>query len=248
MKKKHFVTRRKAIIAGAASLFGLVVYKGLKLSPRPNHGNILRMGDAITYEAQRALLGGQSLAKEYTKEDISSFPATGTTNPADASAPNFSKEYAGLQNNGFENWQLSISGSVKNPGKYSLAALKNFPPRTQITRHTCEEGWNAIAEWKGVPLSQVLQHAGILPGARFVNFYAYDGYIDSIDMTDALHPQTILAFEMNGNTLPVPHGAPLRVRVETQIGYKSVKYLQRIVVTDKFVDPGDDGWAWYTGI
>ncbi len=248
MKKKHFVTRRKAIIASVTSLAGFVVYKSLKLSPRPTHGNILRMGDALTYEAHRALLGGQSLVKEYSKEDISSFPATGTTNPADASAPHFSKEFAGLQNNAFENWRLSVEGRVAKPGNCSLADLKIFPSRTQITRHSCEEGWNAIAEWKGVQLSRVLQHAGIFPSARFVNFYAYDGYIDSIDMMDAFHPQTILAYAMNGGDLPIPHGAPLRVRVETQIGYKSVKYLKRIVVTDKFVDPGDDGWAWYTGI
>lgn len=248
MKKKHFVTRRKAVIAGLTTLAGFVVYKGLQLSPRPTHGNILRMGDALTYEAQRALLGTQSLAKEYSQHDISSFPATGTTNPADVTAPYFSKEYAALQNNSFEKWQLAIEGSVAKPQTYSLADIKAFSSRTQITRHTCEEGWNAIAEWKGVQLSQVLQHAGILRTARFINFYAYDGYIDSIDMSDAFHPQTILAYEMNGGALPVPHGAPLRLRVETQIGYKSVKYLHRIVVTDKFVDPGDDGWAWYTGI
>jgi len=99
-----------------------------------------------------------------------------------------------------------------------------------------------------VPLRLVLNHAGILPSARFVNFYAYDGYVESIDMLDALHPQTMLAYGMNGQDLPVPHGAPVRLRVETQIGYKSVKYLQRIVVTDEFVDTGDSGWAWYVGI
>jgi len=131
---------------------------------------------------------------------------------------------------------------------YSLTALQQFPSRTQITRHTCEEGWTAIAEWTGVQLSQILGKVGIKPSARFVNFYAYDGYVDSIDMLDALHPQTILAYGMNGQDLPLQHGAPVRLRVETQIGYKSVKYLQRIVVTDEFVDTGDTGWAWYTGI
>jgi len=99
-----------------------------------------------------------------------------------------------------------------------------------------------------VQLGQVLQAAGVLPNARFVNFYCYDGYIDSIDMLDAFHPQTLLAYTMNGQPLPTQHGAPLRVRVETQIGYKSCKYLQRIVVTDEYIDPGDSGWAWYTGI
>ena len=99
-----------------------------------------------------------------------------------------------------------------------------------------------------MPLSTILQSVGILPGARFVNFYSFDNWIDSIDLLDAFHPQTILAYGMNGRDLPVPHGAPVRLRVENQIGYKSMKYLQRIVVTDEFVDQGDSGWAWYTGI
>jgi len=142
----------------------------------------------------------------------------------------------------------SVEGRVARPGTYSLANLKKFPPRTQITRHTCEEGWSAIARWTGVPLSLVLNNAGILPGARFVNLYAYDGYSDSIDLLDAFHPQTLLAYRMNGRDLKVPQGALLRLRVETQIGYKSLKFLQRIVVTDEFVDMGDSGWAWYVGI
>jgi len=207
------------------------------------------MGDMLTYSAHRALLPGQSLVKEYRSSDISSFPATGCTNP---SAPLFtykvSDEYGRLLSKGFSDWKLSVEGSVTQPGTYSLSDLQNFPVRKQITRHTCEEGWTAIAEWTGVPLSSVLNSAGILPSARFVNFYSFDGWIDSIDLMDAFHPQTILAYGMNGRNLPIPHGAPVRLRVETQIGYKSMKYLQRIVVTDEFLDLGDSGWAWYTGI
>ncbi len=248
MKKKHLITRRKAFITGVASLGGYLLYRTIKSSPTPTYGNILRVGDALTYGAQRALLSQKALAKEYTKGDISSFPATGTTNPADASKPGYNKEYATLQQKAFANWALSVEGRVSKPGNYSLAALQQLPVRTQITRHTCEEGWTAIAEWTGVQLGQVLQTAGILRSARFVNFYAYDGYMESIDLLDAFHSQTILAWQMNGQSLPIQHGAPLRVRVETQIGYKSVKYLQRIVVTDEYVDPGDSGWAWYTGI
>jgi len=247
MQKKQLVTRRTAIVTGLSALGGLILNGCTTKSSPPTYGNILRMGDAFTYNAQRTLLG-RSLAKEYTRRDISSFPATGTTNPADESQRYFSKDYAAFQTRGFENWRLAVEGRVARPGSYSLADLQKFPSRTQITRHTCEEGWTAIAEWTGVQLSRVLQSAGILSSARFVNFYAYDGYIDSIDMPDAFHPQTILAYGMNGRNLPVQHGAPLRVRVETQIGYKSVKYLQRIVVTDEFVDLGDSGWAWYTGI
>jgi DMSO/TMAO reductase YedYZ molybdopterin-dependent catalytic subunit len=125
--------------------------------------------------------------------------------------------------------------------------------RTQITKHTCEEGWSAIAEWTGVPLRTVLEAAGIQPSARFVNYYAYDDIAEGMDMLDALHPQTILAYGMNGRDLPLAHGAPLRMRVETQLGYKSVKFLERIVVTDEFDDLGkvgslQNGWAWYVGI
>ena len=128
-----------------------------------------------------------------------------------------------------------------------------MPPRTQITRHTCEEGWSAIAQWTGVPLRSVLEAAGIQPDARFVQFYAYDFWSDGIDMVDALHPQTMLAYGMNGRELPIGHGAPLRLRVETQLGYKSLKFLRRIVVTNEFDDHGafgnlQNGWAWYAGI
>jgi len=247
MKKNQLITRRTAIITGLASLGGLLL-PGCGRKLPPTYGNVLRMGDALTYVAHRTLLPGQSLAREYQHGDISSFPATGTTNPGDPAHPFFSETYKNFHNNAFAGWSLSVEGRVARPGHYSLAALQKFPPRTQITRHTCEEGWSAIAEWTGVPLSRVLNHAGILPSARFVNFYAYDGYMESIDMLDALHPQTILAYGMNGLNLPVPHGAPVRLRVERQIGYKSVKFLQRILVTDEFVDTGDTGWSWYVGI
>jgi DMSO/TMAO reductase YedYZ molybdopterin-dependent catalytic subunit len=247
MKRKHLLTRRTAIITGLGSLGGLLLPGCLKKLP-PTYGNLLRMGDALTYVAQRSLLPGQSLAKEYGHHELSSFPATGTTNPADKSTPTFSEAYSKLDTGTFSDWRLSVEGRVARPGTYSLADLQRFPSRTQITRHNCEEGWSAIGEWTGVPLSLLLHHAGILPTTRFINFYAYDGYMDSIDMLDALHPQTILAYGMNGRSLPIPHGAPLRLRVERQIGYKSMKYLQRIVVSDEFVDTGDSGWAWYTGI
>ena len=253
MKKHYLVTRRQAIITGLGSFAGLLLTGCIKKGP-PTYGNILRMGDALTYAAHRTLLPGQALAREYQRSDISSFPATGTTNPGDpvrrGDSPKipYSADYARLHHGAFAHWGLSVEGRVARPKAYSLAELKRFAARTQITRHTCEEGWTAIGEWTGVPLSLVLQHAGMLPSARFVNFYGFDGYMESIDMVDALHPQTILAYGMNGRDLPIPHGAPVRLRVETQIGYKSVKFLQRIVVTDEFVDTGDSGWAWYVGL
>ena len=148
---------------------------------------------------------------------------------------------------------LSVEGLVARPGTYSLADLKRFPSRTQVTRHTCEEGWSAIGEWTGVQLGRVLEAAGMLPEARFVTLHCNDDYVDSIDLLDALHPQTLLAYGMNGRDLSVPHGAPVRLRVETQMGYKSMKYLERIVVTSELDDGGEEGniqngWSWYAGI
>ena len=142
---------------------------------------------------------------------------------------------------------------MARPGSFTLAELKALPSRTQITRHACEEGWTAIGEWTGVPLSRVLDAVGLLPAARFVSYYSFDHLADSIDLLDALHPQTLLAYGMNGRDLPVQHGAPLRLRVERQMGYKSMKFLTRLVVTEHLDDGGDsgnpkNGWAWYVGI
>jgi DMSO/TMAO reductase YedYZ molybdopterin-dependent catalytic subunit len=251
MKEKRLMNRRKAILTALTSAGALLLWGCLKKAP-PTYGNILRMGDDLTYIAQRGLLSQRALAMEYQKADITSFPVTDIGDPANpASKKAYSKEYQELQRNNFKDWALVVEGCVSKPGKYSIDALKKLAERTQITRHTCEEGWSAIAQWTGVPLAAVLKDAGILPSALFVSLYGFDNYAESIDMLDAIHPQTILAHTMNGEDLPARNGAPLRLRVETQIGYKSVKYLRRIVVTDKFVDPGPDiasGWSWYTGI
>lgn len=246
MQKKKIITRRSAIITGISTLGGLLL--GCSKDSPPTYGNILRMGDALTYTAQRAVMSKKSLAKEYDYRDISSFPATGTINPGDTGWKYYNEEYDKLQRNSFAGYRLTVEGSVQRPTLFSIADLQKLSSRSQITRHTCEEGWTAIAQWSGVPVSVILENVGIKSTARFVNFTAFDGYEDSIDLFDALHPQTILAYGMNGKDLPVPHGAPLRLRVETQIGYKSMKYVKKIVVTDNFVDLGDNGWAWYTGI
>lgn len=247
MKKSRLITRREALTTGVAAL-GVLMLPGCEQPMPPTYGNILRMGDELTYRAHRVLLPGQSLAKEYQLSDISSFPATGTINPADTSKAYYSDTYEKLQRGEFIDWQLTVEGSVARPGKYSVRQLQHFPSRAQITRHTCEEGWTAIAEWSGVPLGSILEHVGIQSSARFVNFYSYDGWVDSIDLLDAFHPQTILAYGMNGKKLSIPHGAPLRLRLEKQIGYKSMKYLQKIVVSDEYIDTGVSDWAWYTGI
>ncbi|HEY7641457.1 MAG TPA: molybdopterin-dependent oxidoreductase [Steroidobacteraceae bacterium] len=236
---------RRAFITGIASSAGLLL-AGCSQTDPPTYGHLLRMGDLLTYKAHRLLLPAHSLAREYEYADISSVPAIGTTNPAN-------ELYQRLLANRFADWRLTVEGSVARPRAFSLDELRRMPSRTQITRHTCEEGWSAIAQWTGVPLRSVLEAAGIRSTARFVQFYAYDGWEDGIDMLDALHPQTILAYGMNGRDLPTSHGAPLRARVETQLGYKSLKFLERIVVTDHFDDHGRrglirNGWSWYAGI
>ena len=232
---KKLITRRQAIVAGLASMGGVVLARPKALPP--TYGSLLRMADNVTYVAHRALLPQDALVKEYSEQDITAFPAIGTTNAhVDAAT-----------------WRLSVEGLVARPQTFSLADLKRLLSRTQITRHTCEEGWSAIAKWTGVPLSAILDAAGILPSARYVKSHSYDDYENSIDLLDAFHPQTILAYGMNGRDLSVQHGAPLRLRVERQLGYKGLKYLQRLIVTSEFDDGGKkgdlaNGWAWYTGI
>ena len=189
MKENKLITRRHAIITGLTSLGGLLLPGCSKKLP-PTYGNILRMGDALTYVAHRTLLPGQSLVREYDHRDISSFPAIGTTNPADPAKWFFNEDYGRLRSGAFANWTLSIEGRVARPTSYTLADLQRFPARTQITRHTCEEGWTAIGQWTGVPLSVVLNNAGIMASARFVNFYTYDRRMDSIDMFFYVGPFT----------------------------------------------------------
>ena len=254
MNKLDTLSRRRFLIGGGAA-FGSLILSGCNKTPiPPTYGNVLRMADNLTYLAHRTLLPGQSLVREYSHKDISSFPAIGSVTPHEPGKRGYSEPYRELQKSGFADWRLSVEGAVDRPGSFSLADLKRFPSHTQITRHTCEEGWTAIAEWTGVPLSRVLLAAGMQPSARCVCFHTYDsGVIHSVDMLDALHPQTLLAYGMNGRDLLIQHGAPLRLRVERQIGYKSRKYLQRIVVKDVFDDGGKKGvaamgWAWYTGI
>jgi len=246
------ITRRRAIAAGVASLGGLILARRPTPLP-PTYGSLLRAGDNLTYAAHRALFPRGSLAREYSAAEITPFPAVGTINPATSVNNEVGDRYRELQRHAFAEWRLPVEGRVGRPLSLSLADLRRFRPRTQITRHTCEEGWTAIAQWTGVPLAAVLDAAGVLPSARFVVFHTYDGLVDCLDLVDALHPQTILACGMNGRELPVAHGAPLRLRVERQIGYKSHKYLRRIVVADDFDDGGAEGdirngWAWYTGI
>lgn len=246
----RLITRRRALIAGAAAVGGLAVTRDWSGLP-PTYGHPLRLGDNLTYAAFR-MLPRQRLVREYTLADISSMPAQGVIG-INRGSPKTVEEYQRLLGGGFAGWRLSVEGRVATPREFSLHELKQLPARTQITRHVCEEGWSAIAQWTGVPLRTVLETAGILPTARFVMLHSFDEWAVSIDLADALHPQTILAYGMNGRDLPSPHGAPVRLRLETQLGQKNVKYLRRIVVSDEFDDGGkngeiQNGWAWYMGI
>jgi len=256
MGRNDILLPRRALVGGLTALGGLTLAGCTEESP-PSYGNILRIADNFTYQAQRMLLPRNALVRQFDHADITSMPAIGTTNPGNANehafSPEFGESFDRLRKTAFADWRLEVVGSVARPGAYTLADLKRLPARTQITRHTCEEGWSSIAEWTGTPLAALLNHAGMLPVARYVNFHAYDEIVDSIDLIDALHPQTILAYGMNGGDLPLGHGAPARLRVETQLGYKSVKFLRRIEVVDKFDDFGkkgdiQNGWSWYAGI
>jgi DMSO/TMAO reductase YedYZ molybdopterin-dependent catalytic subunit len=252
MSPRRLLSRRNVLLAGLTAAGGLVLFGQRKKLP-PTYGHILRMGDNLTYAAHRLLLPGQTMAREYSPRAITSFPAVFISDPGDRNHPMSSESYRRLQAGAFADWRLSVAGLVARPGAYTLAELKRFPSRTQVTRHTCEEGWSAIAEWTGVQLGRVLECAGMQPDARYVTLHSADNYVDSIDLLDALHPQTLLAYGMNGRDLSVPHGAPVRLRVETQMGYKSMKYLERIVVTSELDDGGSkgniqNGWSWYAGI
>ncbi|THC45307.1 molybdopterin-binding protein [Massilia sp. Mn16-1_5] len=223
-------------------------------------GTALRGTERLTLQAQRLLLGRGALAREFGEADISPhFRVNGTSMPD-------SEEYAALLANGFADWKLQVGGMVARPRAFSLRELKLMPSRTQITRHDCVEGWSAIGKWTGVPLAFLLRSVSLLPGARYVVFHCADEleqtldgsgrYYESIDLVDAFHPQTLLAYGMNGADLGVGHGAPLRLRVERQLGYKQAKYLMRIEVVGSFDalwgGKGgyweDRGYEWYAGI
>jgi DMSO/TMAO reductase YedYZ molybdopterin-dependent catalytic subunit len=249
------ISRRQLITSGlvtAAGASGLVVADGLAkrygLIP-PDSGGPYGAGETLTYAAQR-ILTSHSMAREFSRSQISNPPF------ANAVAP-FSEAFKRLQAGGFAEWRLGVDGMVTRPAAFSLAELKSYPSRSQITHLACEEGWSYIAEWTGVPLSQILDLAGTSPEARYVVYFSIErGWWDSIDMADAMHPQTLIAYGMNGGELPVANGGPLRLRVPRQLGYKNVKYITRLTVTDNLKKFGEGlgsaapegGYAWYAGI
>jgi DMSO/TMAO reductase YedYZ molybdopterin-dependent catalytic subunit len=249
------LSRRKLIkggIAAATGIAGFGVAAGLAkncgLIP-PDHAGIWGIGETLNYASYR-LLTNHSLAREFARTEISATPLANEIPP-------LSDEFNRLQAGGFADWRLDVDGMVDRPGSFSLEQLKNYPSRSQITQLACEEGWSYVAEWTGVPLSFVLEAAGIQPRARYVVYFSIDpDWWDSIDMGDAMHPQTYLAYGMNGADLPVGNGGPLRMRVPRQLGYKNVKFITRLSVTDDLRKFGkgmgsaspEGGYAWFAGI
>lgn len=249
------ISRRKLIRTGLAlAAGGSALTVATKLAQSyglvpPDHGGIFGPGETLTYGAQR-LLARHSLAREFPRGMISTPPVANEIAP-------LSDEFKKLQAGGFADWRLTIDGMVAHPSSFSVGDLKALPARSQITQLACEEGWSYIAEWIGAPLSLVLDSVGVLPQARYVVYFSMDrGWWDSIDMAEALHPQTFLAYGLNGGVLPVANGGPLRLRVPRQLGYKSVKFVTRLALTDNLKSFGkglgsaapEGGYAWYAGI
>lgn len=236
-------------LAGAGALAGVTrAMDAYGLIPGNCRG-VYGLSETVTYAGQRLLTKLPSMAREFDRSQISTvIPVNGRAPSTDAYRQHVAANFA--------DWRLAIDGLVDRPGAYSLADLKQFPAHTQITHQACEEGWSFIAEWTGVRLSDVLERVGVRPHARFVYFFTVDEWHDSLDMDDALHPQTLLAYAMNGPTLPLDHGAPLRLKVPRQLGYKHLKFVTKMTVTESQKTVGDGlgstapaaGYSWYAGI
>jgi DMSO/TMAO reductase YedYZ molybdopterin-dependent catalytic subunit len=249
------ISRRKLITTGIAATAGVAgltaaasIAERYGLIP-PDHAGFYGPGETLTYAAQRVLTK-HSLAREFPRSMISKSPFANEVSP-----PNDAFKHH--QASGFSDWLLSVEGMIAHPASLSLSDLKALPMRSHITEVACEEGWSYIAEWIGTPLIEVLHAVGALPQARYVAYFSIDSeWWESIDMADALHPQTLLTWGMNDGDLPVSFGGPLRMRVPRQLGYKSVKFINRLVVTDTLKHFGkglgsaspEGGYAWYAGI
>ena len=247
--RRSLITTGLVTAAGAGGLLEAArLAKRHGLIP-PDSGGLYGPGETLTYAAQR-LLTRHSMAREFTQSQISHPPFP---NPVDR----LGNEFERLRKEAFAGWELAVDGLIARPRSFTLADIKNMPRRSQITHLACEEGWSYIAEWIGTPLACVLDAVGTLPQARYVVYGSFQSaWWDSIDMDDALHPQTLVTHGMNGGELPVPFGGPLRMRVPRQLGYKSVKYITWLTVTDNLKSFGkglgsaapEAGYAWYAGI
>ncbi|HEX2932037.1 MAG TPA: molybdopterin-binding protein [Candidatus Binatia bacterium] len=261
MAKTNPRISRRNLLVGAIHAASALALSGCQkvfddLSRNETLQAILESAEHLNYRVQRSLAGRSKLAQEFSAKDISpKFRPNG--NP-----PPITMDYTADAANEFSNWRLEVSGLVKQPARYSLADLKAMPSRTQITRHDCVEGWSVIGKWKGVRLEEIIKRVQPGPEAKYVVFRCMDtdsdgaNYYESIDLIDAVHPQTILAYELNDQRLPIDNGAPLRLRVENQLGYKHAKYIRGLefVASLKNIGRGkggyweDQGYEWYAGI
>jgi len=249
------VSRRTLITSGLAAVAGVSgiavagkIAKSYGLIP-PDSGGPYGPGETLTYAAQR-ILTRHSMAREFSRNEISKDPFANEVAP-------LGEEFNRLQAGGFADWKLTVDGMAARPTTFSLAEIRSFPINSHITMIGCEEGWTYVAEWKGVPLSYILNRVGTLPQVRYVVYRSIQpDWWESIDMADAMHPQTLIATGMNGADLPVPFGGPMRLRVPRQLGYKNVKYITHLTVTDSLKSFGkgfgssapEGGYAWYAGI
>ncbi len=249
------LSRRKLIVTGLTATAGVsALGVAARLAQKyglvpPDHGGLYGPGETLTYASLR-LLTKHSLAREFSRSQISKRPLQNEVAP-------FSEEFKRHQAGGFADWRLSVDGMVDRPTSFSLAQLKSYPSHSQITEVVCEEGWSYIAEWNGVPLSYILNLVGTHPQAKYVVYYSIEpDWWESMDMADAIHPQTFLTYGINGDDLPVGNGGPLRIRLPRQLGYKSVKFINHLTVTDSMKRFGkglgsaspEGGYAWYAGI
>ena len=250
--------RRRFLGRMAASLGALGVAGCDRLSQSEWFPKVLGSAEALNGRVAKLVTGRKAMAQEFTPADLSpTFRSNGTARPNNP-------EYAALAAKGFVGYALKVDGLVATPRRFSLAELRALPSRTQITRHDCVEGWSAIGKWQGARLSAVLDAVQPTPAARYIVFHCADPmdddggspYYESIDMDDAYHEQTLLAYALNDKPLPVPNGAPVRLRVERQLGYKHAKYVMRLELVESFSGIGegkggyweDQGYQWYAGI
>jgi len=251
--------RRRRFLGRAVGTAGALWLSGCnKLSQTEWFPKVLSVGESASMAAAHLVTSRKSMAQEFSESDRSpQFRSNGTADPN-------SPAYRALAANGFAEYRLEIGGLVDKPSSFSMAELRAMPSRTQITRHDCVEGWSAIDKWKGAKLGAMLDAVHPKPQARFAVFYCADPmeadgtdlYYESIDMEDAFHPQTILAYELNEAVLPIANGAPIRLRVERQLGYKHAKYVMRIELVQSFdkIAGGkggyweDQGYQWFAGI
>jgi DMSO/TMAO reductase YedYZ molybdopterin-dependent catalytic subunit len=257
--KLHASTSRRRFLSRTVGAVGALALSGCDALSRSEwFPKLLAAGEKLNRSAHHLLAPRKAMAQEFTEADLSpQFRSNGTALPDSAA-------YRALASAGFADYRLEVGGLVERPGSFSLGDLRALPSRTQITRHDCVEGWSAIGKWKGAMLSALLERAGPKPGARYVMFYCADPmeangaepYYESIDMDDAMHPQTLLAYELNDKPLPIKNGAPIRLRVERQLGYKHAKYVMKVELVESFerIRGGmggyweDQGYEWYAGI